>query len=102
VFDPTDGDLSAGTKVCGGTGCNDHRNPQIKHSPALEIGDTGPSTKSIRRFARMPCRYRSRFFEGSVVFVVKQEILGAIVGNVDVVPAVAIKVAAVTPMVRPT
>ena len=68
-------------------------NPQVQHSPALEVLED----RSHRRcgFAILPegrARLVANFLEGPVMLVVKQEIFRAVVGNVDVVPAIVVEV----------
>src|ERR1035437_9066788 len=67
--------------------------PQVQHSAAFEIGKDrahGRSGLAILPVGR--ARLVGNLLEGSIVLVVKQEVFCPVVGNVNVVPAVVVKV----------
>src|SRR5208282_1801793 len=67
--------------------------PQVEQAVAIDVGKHGAHGR--RHFAVLSVRYAQvagNFFEGAVVLIAKQEIFGSVVGNINVGPAVAVKI----------
>ena len=67
--------------------------PQIQHAATFQIGEYRPHRRS--RFAILPegsTRIVPDFLKGSVVLVVEEEVLRAVVGDVNVIPSVVVEI----------
>src|ERR1035437_4711659 len=67
--------------------------PQVQHATALEVRKDRAHRRS--GFSILPvgrARLVGNLLEGSIVLVMKQEILGPVIGNVNVIPTVVVEV----------
>src|SRR5579859_1406403 len=68
--------------------------PQVEHSAAFEVGEHRPHRRSgFAVLAEGRTGFVANLFKSSVVLVMEEEVLGSVVGDVDVIPAVAVEIA---------